>query len=548
MAGSLGSLVIELAANTARLQSDMGKAVGIAERSASKIKSAFTFVTAGVGGGLLGSALLGAAKNAIELGDNLNKAAIKAGVGGRDISELAYAAKLADVSLDSLSNSLKKMNVFVSEASTGGKEQLETLRALGLVYKDLKGMAPDRQFELIADRISQMTDPADRARAAVAVFGKAGADLLPLFEQGAVGIAKARVEAEKLGYAFGDDQLKALAETDDAVKRLSASWDAFGTILASKVSPYLTKTLDQISSGKAFDTFKSFTDSPIGYLYNKLTSNDAANDEYDRNRRGTIARPEDPKKAIGYAAADAAAKAKAASEAELKERKKADATYRAMVRDLNEDVGAEADKTLAADMDREMERLDAARETYATYMENEKMLAVYREAQSKKLSESAQIFKDAFLNAWDDMVNTGKFKWDELLKYLVAEFARRGIVKLFDSIFAGKSSSNAGGVIVGVGSAIVGAFGGGKASGGDVSGSKSYLIGERGPEIFMPGRHGSIVPNGALGGTQVSIVQNIDARGATMDLAKALPRILKQHGEQVKSELIEGLRRQRYAL
>lgn len=48
-------------------------------------------------------------------------------------------------------------------------------------------------------------------------------------------------------------------------------------------------------------------------------------------------------------------------------------------------------------------------------------------------------------------------------------------------------------------------FGGGKAAGGSVSGGTSYLVGERGPELFTPGRSGSITPNHALGGVTVVV-------------------------------------------
>ena len=40
----------------------------------------------------------------------------------------------------------------------------------------------------------------------------------------------------------------------------------------------------------------------------------------------------------------------------------------------------------------------------------------------------------------------------------------------------------------------------GRAGGGRVSGGSSYLVGEMGPEVFMPGRGGNIVPNDRLGG------------------------------------------------
>jgi tape measure domain-containing protein len=58
-------------------------------------------------------------------------------------------------------------------------------------------------------------------------------------------------------------------------------------------------------------------------------------------------------------------------------------------------------------------------------------------------------------------------------------------------------------------------FGGQRANGGTVSGGRSYLVGERGPELFTPGRTGSIAPNSAMGGNS-SIVVNVDATGSAV--------------------------------
>lgn len=42
-----------------------------------------------------------------------------------------------------------------------------------------------------------------------------------------------------------------------------------------------------------------------------------------------------------------------------------------------------------------------------------------------------------------------------------------------------------------------------RAAGGPVSGGSPYIVGERGPELFVPGSSGSIVPNGRMGGMQI---------------------------------------------
>ena len=54
-----------------------------------------------------------------------------------------------------------------------------------------------------------------------------------------------------------------------------------------------------------------------------------------------------------------------------------------------------------------------------------------------------------------------------------------------------------------------------KAKGGSVSGGTPYLVGERGPELFMPGRSGGIAPAGSFGGG-TNVVVNVDATGSNV--------------------------------
>ena len=56
---------------------------------------------------------------------------------------------------------------------------------------------------------------------------------------------------------------------------------------------------------------------------------------------------------------------------------------------------------------------------------------------------------------------------------------------------------------------------GSRAVGGPIAGSGAYLVGERGPELFMPGRSGTIVPGGGMGTTNVTV--NVDAGGSSVE-------------------------------
>jgi tape measure domain-containing protein len=70
----------------------------------------------------------------------------------------------------------------------------------------------------------------------------------------------------------------------------------------------------------------------------------------------------------------------------------------------------------------------------------------------------------------------------------------------------------------GTGGGLLGGLFKPRANGGPVTGGSTYLVGERGPELFVPGRSGTIVPNDKLGsGGSTSVVVNVDASGSKVE-------------------------------
>ena len=60
------------------------------------------------------------------------------------------------------------------------------------------------------------------------------------------------------------------------------------------------------------------------------------------------------------------------------------------------------------------------------------------------------------------------------------------------------ATGGGGGLLQGIGGVIGSIFGGARASGGPVSAGKAYLVGERGPELMVPGASGTVIPNHAI--------------------------------------------------
>ena len=89
-------------------------------------------------------------------------------------------------------------------------------------------------------------------------------------------------------------------------------------------------------------------------------------------------------------------------------------------------------------------------------------------------------------------------------------------------------------------------FGGFRADGGPVSAGTPYVVGERGPELFVPGRSGGIVPNGAAmgGSTIVNITVNADG-GGTSSSQGTKAKEAAQLGRLVESSVVSIINREK---
>ena len=100
-----------------------------------------------------------------------------------------------------------------------------------------------------------------------------------------------------------------------------------------------------------------------------------------------------------------------------------------------------------------------------------------------------------------------------IFKQLAFDIAKAGIKQAILGSFPG-GSTGGGGILSGL---FGGIFGGFRADGGPVSAGKSYVVGERGPELYTPSRSGSITANGA-GGGKVELVLHT-SEGVTVEQA-----------------------------
>ncbi len=137
--------------------------------------------------------------------------------------------------------------------------------------------------------------------------------------------------------------------------------------------------------------------------------------------------------------------------------------------------------------------------------------------------------------------------FSSMVKSILADIAklmiRQSIVSPLAGLISGSLGSFFGGsVTLGQTSTGLNTFdmGGGRALGGDVNAGTSYLVGERGAEIFTPSMNGAIIPNGTMGQTN-NVVVNVNMENGGVDVKEG-NKLGILIGNVVKQELVKQKR------
>jgi hypothetical protein len=165
--------------------------------------------------------LLSYADSQSQVIDSSSKMAARLGMTYGEFAGLSLAADLAGVSMETVGKASTKAEIAFANASAGSAVAAAAFSRLGLSVDDLKKMSAAERFDAITAAIAAMPNEADRAAASVKIFGKAGADLLPLFSGGVDGIAQARKEAERLGLALTSTQGREVEAMNDSFTMVS---------------------------------------------------------------------------------------------------------------------------------------------------------------------------------------------------------------------------------------------------------------------------------------------------------------------------------------
>jgi hypothetical protein len=174
---------------------------------------------------------------AVESTSNLSR---ELGISYEQLTQLQLAAGLAGVSTETLAKAFTKAQVTISKAAGGGKEAVQALSSIGLSAADFQGLSSSEQFTLIANAINGITDPAQRAAAAVAIFGKSGADLLPAFRELGGNLQSAQEFLAKFGGGLTQLDVNNINTLGDTFQLAGSAIELVGQKILSALAPALT--------------------------------------------------------------------------------------------------------------------------------------------------------------------------------------------------------------------------------------------------------------------------------------------------------------------
>ncbi len=247
---TIGKLVVSLAANSAKLKSDLkksGKDVDSWAKSVSKkgklVGAVFAAAGLSLAGFITAKTIATVNRYAIEI-DKLAKSASKLDILPAALQKLRYQAALSGVGVEGLDKALEKMADSVGSAAAGSGEAMKALQELRIDAEKLKGLSIDQQFNVIAEAMKGVSAQADKVRLARDIFGRAGGDLVNTLSSDLKAVS---AEFDALGLGITKNQARMVEAYNDAKHKLSTIFGGFGEQLTVALAGPFTEIVKWVT-------------------------------------------------------------------------------------------------------------------------------------------------------------------------------------------------------------------------------------------------------------------------------------------------------------
>lgn len=237
--GSNASQVLELVVvgkdkGGSKVVSDLGTAAEKSEKQTNNLGKTATNTMVGIGVAATALALK-AAGTFENVGGEVMKLQRYTGGTAEDMSKLRFAAQQTGTDVDTLAKSM-------GLASKNLAASKDPMKDFGIAAKDAEGHVKpmDQVLLLVAEKFKGMPNGAEKTAAAMKLFGRSGAEMIPFLNRGAEGLQQLMEKAQAAGLVLSGDDLKAVKESKQAHRDLDAAMEGLGITVGRNVIPLLT--------------------------------------------------------------------------------------------------------------------------------------------------------------------------------------------------------------------------------------------------------------------------------------------------------------------
>lgn len=525
MAGQTLPIRITIEAFNKALPALRATASGLGAVAAAAVSMRTALVAAGAAAGM--GFLIRQSLNAT---DSLAKTAGRIGTTTSELSKLQYASEIAGMSIEQANMALQRFSRRTAEAARGTGEAQGALRELGLDAVKLSQMPLSMAMLEVADAMSNVESGTQQLRIAFKLFDSEGAGMVNMLNQGSEALRDMYREATTLGIVMSQSVASNVERTQDAITRLGFLFRGMRDQIVGALAPaleYLTNSITIFflrlvqSEGGIEKWARTVAASFLNGLASIVEGFGAAVQGLQNFINGIIALINvirtfgdlPPLEEIIIPIATSA------EEAAKKLREMADAVQ-AVGDGMTLVIGG-------SDAPSFFSRL-------ATAMQGAIDAMPSLDQAITNLTTGAM---NSFTNAFTDAI-TGAKGFAEAVKDM-ARSVINSLIKMLVQYYITKPLFDA---ITG----FIGGLGGGggapapRAVGGPVSAGTPYLVGERGPELFVPSAGGQVVPNGRMGGGAV-VNQTINiSTGVAQTVRAEVLNLMPQIAESAKAAVADS--------
>ena len=548
----ISRLAVLLGLDAGEFNAGLGKAKDKVEGFSASTKIGLAAVSA---------SFLALGRSAIQYADEISQVAQANDTAIHNVLALNEALLVAGGGADSAGKLFTAFNNKVDEAASGSDKTRAVFQKLGVSLADIGNLPTDKLLEKTLKQLSAIPDSATRSAKSVELLGRSmrGLDVREIYAEYMAAQGKFTEDMDKSFYqvkqmvdiitvAFTDLKIAIITNFGPAIEGLILLFTKLTYAIAgtfSGLKDIFTLNIDNI---KKWD----FGVAKEKELEEKMKRMHEAKPPSSIGGGRSIAMGELATKQDEYYKKELliseAKRQRAAKEAEL-------AFLGENERKLQLDLFDIEQKRQQLVLEKKMNKEQAAE-----WAQSEKKRAQeeYQTAQSQRTFEygwkkayasyvdtatnAAKMGEQAFVSvtsnmeqAIDSFVSTGKLKFGDLARSIIADLIKIQLRAQMTSIFGGLFSSLFGGG-AGMFTGSTGAIGGsihiGKAEGGAITSGTPYLVGEKGPEMIIPSGSGTVIPNHQLGsalgggpqvvynGPYIANMNAIDTQSATQFLAK----------------------------